>query len=144
MRAFLITTLLIGCLTGCTLFGDKNPATLKSTSSAEQYERIFWSSVKDKKWQHVPGLLSANVMYSAGGKVLGKDQVIAYLQAANIADVSITGMVVKPNGADMTLNYTLQESVAGGQPQTFTAISVWQQVGSSWILIAHMEKPATT
>jgi hypothetical protein len=35
----------------------------------------------------------------------------------------------------------LQISSAGGAPQTYTAISVWQQVGSGWILIAHTEQP---
>ena len=141
MRAILIT-ILLASLTGCTIYGDKKPATVKSTSSAEQYERILWSTVKAKKWPQIPGLLAANLMYSVDGKVLGKDQAIQYLQAANIADFVITGMVVKPNGPDMTLNYTLQLSSAAGPPRTFTAISVWQQVGSNWILIAHMQQPA--
>lgn len=146
MRAILITIMLAAVvgLNGCTIYGEKKPPTLKSTSSAEQYERILWSTVKDKKWQQVPGLLAANVMYSAGGKVLSKEQVISYLQGANISDFNITGMVVKPNGPDMTLNYTLQLSSAGGPPQTVTAVSVWQQVGSNWILIAHMEQPAAS
>ena len=143
MRVIFLTALLLATigLSGCTIFGEKQPPTVKSTSSAEQYERIFLSNVKAKNWQHMPGLLAANVMYSAGGKVLGKDQVIDYLQAANIADFAITGMVVKPNGPDMTLTYNLQLSISGGLPQTLTAISVWQQVGSNWILIAHMEQP---
>ena len=106
----------------------KNPPTLKTTTSAEQYERIFWSAVKAKNWQQLPGMLAANVMYSVGGKVLSKDQVVPYLQGLNLADFTITGMVVKPNGPDMTLNYTLQLSSAGGPVQTYTAISVWQQV----------------
>ena len=143
MRAILIT-LLLSALTGCTVYGDKKPATLKSTSSAEQYERILWSEVQDKHWEKIPGLLSNNVMYSIDGKVMSKDQVLSYLQSEKIAGVSITNMVVKPNGPDMTLNYTLQLSLAGGPPQTFTAVSVWQQVGSNWILIAHMEQPAAT
>jgi hypothetical protein len=142
MRAILIT-LLLAILTGCTIYGDKKPATLKSTSSAEQYERILWSEVQDKHWEKIPGLLSNNIMYSVDGKVMGKDQVIAYLQSEKIAAVNITNMMVKPNGPDMTLNYTIQRSLAGGSPQTFTAVSVWQQVGSDWILIAHMEQPAT-
>ncbi len=144
MRAILITTLLLVSLTGCTFFGEKNPPSLKSTSSAEQYERILWSTVKDKKWQQIPGLLAENLMYSVNGKVLSKDQVIPYLQGLHIADSTITEMVAKPNGPDMTLHYTLQLSSAGGPPQTVTAVSVWQQVGSNWILIAHMEQPATT
>jgi hypothetical protein len=146
MRAILLTSLLAASLavvgmSGCTIYGEKKPPSLRSTTSAEQYERIFWSSVKAKNWQQVPGLLAANVMYNVGGKVLSKDQVVPYLQGANIADFNISGMVVKPNGPDMTLSYTLQLSPAGGPVQTYTAISVWQQAAKGWILIVHTEQP---
>jgi hypothetical protein len=140
MTSLLAASLIVG-LTGCTIYGEKKPPTLKSTTSAEQYERIFWSTVKAKKWDQIPGMLAANVMYSAGGKILTKDQLIPYLQSANITDFTITGMVVKPNGPDMTLNYNLQLSAAGAPVQTYTAISVWQQVGASWILTVHTEQP---
>jgi hypothetical protein len=145
MRAIWIASLLAAAMTlsGCTIYGVKNPPTLKSTTSAEQYERIFWSAVKTKNWQQIPGMLAANVIYSAGGKVLNKDQVVPYLQGLNLTDFNITAMVVKPNGPDMTLNYTLQLSTAGGPPQTFSAISVWQQVAQGWILTVHTEQPQT-
>jgi hypothetical protein len=148
MRAILLTSLLAASLaavglSGCTIFGEKKPPTLKSTTSAEQYERIFWSSIKAKNWQPVPGLLAANVMFNVGGKVLSKGQVVPYLQGANITDFNISGMVVKPNGPDMTLSYTLQLSPAGGPVQTYTAISVWQQVAQGWILIVHTEQLQT-
>ena len=144
MRKLWMTTLLaaVMSLSGCTIYGVKNPPTLKSSTSAEQYERILWTSVKEKKWLAVPGMLGANVMYSAGGKVLSKDQVQPYLQGLKLSDFNISQMVVKPNGPDMSLSYTLQISSAGGSPQTYTALSVWQQVGSGWILIAHSEQPA--
>ena len=144
MRKIWITTVLaaVMSLSGCTIYGVKNPPTLKSSTSAEQYERILWTSVKEKKWLAVPGMLGANVMYSAGGKVLSKDQVQPYLQGLNLSDFNISQMVVKPNGPDMSLSYTLQISSAGASPQTYTALSVWQQVGSGWILIAHSEQPA--
>jgi len=145
MRAIWIASLLAAAMTlsGCTIYGVKNPPTLKSTTSAEQYERIFWSAVKAKNWQQLPGMLAANVMYSAGGKVLAKDQVVPYLQGLNLTDFVITSMVVKPNGPDMTLNYTLQLSAAGGPTQTPSAISVWQQVAQGWILTVHTEQPQT-
>jgi hypothetical protein len=148
MRAILLTSLLAASLavvgmSGCTIFGEKKPPTLQSTTSAEQYERIFWSSVKAKNWQRVPGLLAANVMYNVGGKVLSKGQVVPYLQGANITEFNISGMVVKPNGPDMTLSYILQLSPAGGPVQTYTAISVWQQVAQGWILIVHTEELQT-
>ena len=146
MRKIWIASLLAAALatvglSGCTIYGEKKPPTLKSTTSAEQFERLFWSAVKAKNWQQIPGMLAANVMYNVGGKVLSKGQVLPYLQGLNIGDFTITNMVVKPNGADMTVNYTLQISPASGPLQTFTAISVWQQVGSGWILIVHTEQP---
>jgi Domain of unknown function (DUF4440) len=127
-------------LSGCTIYGEKKPA-LKSTTSSEQFERLFWSAVKAKNWQQLPGMLAANVMYDVGGKVLSKDQVVPYLQGLNIADFTITNMVVKPNGVDMALSYTLQLSSAGGPLQTLTAVSVWQQAAQGWILIAHTQQP---
>jgi uncharacterized protein DUF4440 len=128
-------------LSGCTFYGEKKPPTLKSTTSAEQYERLFWSAVKAKNWQQLPGMLADNVMYSVGGKVLSKNQVVPYLQGLNIADFTISNVVVKPNGVDMSLSYTLQLSPGSGPLQTLTAISVWQQVAQGWILIAHTEQP---
>ena len=148
MRAIWVTSLLVASLaavamSGCTIYGEKKPPTLKSTTSAEQYERIFWSAVKAKNWLQVTGLLGANVTYGVGGKVLSKEQVVPYLQAANIADFTISGLVVKPNGPDMTVSYTLQLSAAGGPVQTLTAVSVWQQVAQGSILIVHSEQPQT-
>jgi hypothetical protein len=146
MRKIWIASLLAAALatlglSGCTIFGEKKNPNLKSTTSSEQYERLFWSAVKAKNWQQLPGMLAANVMYSVGGKVLSKDQVVPYLQGLNIADFTISNMVVKPNGVDMTLSYTLQLSSGNGPLQTLTAISVWQQAAQGYILIAHTQQP---
>jgi len=148
MRKIWIASLLAAALatiglSGCTIYGEKKTPTLESTTSAEQHERLFWSAVKAKNWQQLPGMFAANVMYSVSGKILSKDQVVPYLQGLNIADFTITNMVVKPNGPDMTLSYTLQLSPAGGSLETLTAISVWQQVAKGLILIAHTEQPQT-
>jgi hypothetical protein len=145
MRKIWIASLLAAALatvglSGCTIYGEKKPA-LKSTTSSEQFERLFWSAVKAKNWQQLPGMLAANVMYHVGGKVLTKEQVVPYLQGLNITDFTITNMVVKPNGVDMNLSYALQLSSAGGPLQTLTAVSVWQQAAQGWILIAHTQQP---
>ena len=145
MRKIWIASLLAAALatvglSGCTIYGEKKPS-LKSTTSSEQFERLFWSAVKAKNWQQLPGMLAANVMYQVGGKVLSKDQVVPYLQGLNIADFTITNMVVKPNGVDMNLSYTLQYSSVGGPLQTLSAVSVWQQAAQGWILIAHTQQP---
>jgi hypothetical protein len=143
MRKIWFIGLLSGVLSlsGCTIYGVKNPPTLKSTTSAEQYQRLFWGAVKAKNYQQLPGMLAANVMYSAGGKVMDKEQTLAYLQGLSVSDFTISGMVVKPNGPDMTLSYNLQLPSTAGQTQTLEAIAVWQQVSSGWILTAYCEHP---
>jgi hypothetical protein len=138
--SLLATALATFGLSGCTVYGEKKPPTIRSTTSAEQFERLFWSAVKAKNWQQIPGMLAANVAYYAGGRILSKDQVVPYLQGLNITDFTITNMAVKPNGVDMTLTYTLQLASATGL-QTFTVISVWQQVSQGLILIVHTEQP---
>src|ERR1700761_8909136 len=139
MRKFWMASLLVAAmsLTGCTLYGPKNQPTLKTTTSAEQYQRLFFQAVKAKNQQQLPGMLAANVMYSAGGKVMNKEETLAYLQGMNLSDFTMTDVVVKPNGPDMTLSFTLQKNT-----QTMHAIAVWQQVSSGWILTAYCESPA--
>jgi hypothetical protein len=136
MRKLWFTSLLFVCIstTGCTIYGAKNPPTLKSTTSAEQYQRLFFQAVKAKNQQQLPGMLAANVMYSANGKVMNKEETLAYLQGLNLGDFTMTNVVVKPNGPDMTLSFTLQQNT-----QTMHAIAVWQQVSSGWILTAYCE-----
>jgi hypothetical protein len=136
--AFVAALALLG---GCTVYGVKNPPTLKNTTSAEQYERILWANVRDQKWPQIVALLAPNVVYAVSGKVLGRAEIVPYLQAQKIRDFSIVDMVIKPNGPDMTLSYTIQFSSPGGATQSFLAVSVWQQVGSNWTLIVHTQNP---
>lgn len=139
--AMLILALSFG-FTGCTVWGAKNPPSFKSMTGAQDHEHVFWSQVKAQHWRKVTAMLAPNVVYSAGGKILSRDQIVPYLQAEKVGDFILTGAQVKPSGPDMTLTYHLQISSPGGRMQSFSAISVWQQVGSGWILIVHSEQPA--
>ena len=142
MAAFAVfACVLAAALSGCTVYGAKNPPTLKSTTSAEQYERISWANARAGKWDAITPLLAPNVVYAAQGKLLARDQIIPYLQSEKIRDFLISNMIVKPNGPDMTLSYNLQLSLPGGKMQSLLAVSVWQQLGTNWILIVHTEQP---
>ncbi len=142
MAAFAVFVCMLAAgLSGCTVYGSKNPPTLKSSTSAEQYERITWANVRAGKWNDITPLLAPNVVYEVQGRVLARDQIVPYLQSEKIAEFVISNMAVKPNGADMTLSYSIQLSVPGGKMQSLLAVSVWQQVKSGWILIVHTEQP---
>jgi hypothetical protein len=44
----------LACSTvGCTIYGEKKPPTLASTTSAEQYERILWQTVQKQQWNKI-------------------------------------------------------------------------------------------
>jgi hypothetical protein len=146
MRAKLIATLLAASMaalgiSGCTLWGAKEHPTLTSTSSAEQYERILWKDTRDKAWPQISPLLAANVVYAVRGRVLSRDQIVPYLESERIRDFVLADVVIKPNGPDMTVSYTLQLSGPDGKTQSLVALSVWQQVRNGWILTAHTEQP---
>lgn len=143
LTALLGTSVAVTALSGCTVFAEKQPPTLKSTTSAEQYERLYWAAVKAAKWPKVPSFLAANVTYSAGGKVMTKDQIVPYLQSLTLTDFTMTGLTVKPNGPDMTVEYTLQRSTGSSPAETLHAISVWQRAAQGYILIVHTEQPAS-
>lgn len=136
----------VGCLAtigicGCTVWGAKKSPTLQSSTSAEQYERITWDNVRAQRWDRITSLLAPNVVYAVGGRVLARDQIVPYLESERIRDVAISDMAVKPNGADMTLSYSLQLSSTDGKMQSLIGVSVWQQLGTGWVLIAHAEQP---
>jgi hypothetical protein len=132
----------LACSTvGCTLYGEKNPPTLASTTSAEQYERILWQTVQKQQWNKISPLFSTTLVWNVDGKSLNSGQVTPWLQSLNLKDAVITNTSVQPNGPDMTVAYTLQLSIANGTVQNLTALSVWQQTkGGSYILIAHSQQ----
>ena len=132
---------LAGSTIGCTLYGEKKPPTLASTTSAEQYERILWHMAQKQQWNKIPPLFSTTLVWNADGKSLNSGQIVPWLQSLGLKDAVITNATVQPNGPDMTVAYTVQVSQANGTIQNLTALSVWQQMkGGSYILIAHSQQ----
>jgi hypothetical protein len=132
---------LAGSAIGCTLYGEKKPPTLASTTSAEQYERILWQVAQKQQWNKISPLFSTTLVWNVDGKSLSSAQVVPWLQSLNLKDAVITNASVQPNGPDMTVAYTLQLSQPNGTVQNLTALSVWQQMkNGSYILIAHSQQ----
>jgi hypothetical protein len=131
--------------TGCTLFPPKNPPTLATTTSAAEHDRILWQMVQKRQWNEIPRLFSTTLVWNAAGKSLRADQVVPYLQSLQLTEAAVRDAAVEPNGPDMTVAYTLEESNAAatkGCVGLDTAMSVWQQVkGGGYVLIAHSEQP---
>jgi hypothetical protein len=137
-----LAILLTAGTVGCTLYPDKKPPTLASTTSAEQHERILWQMVEKQQWNKISPLFSTTLVWNANGKSLSGDQVVAYLQSLSLKDAVVSDVSVQPNGPDMTVRYTLQIADAGGTTRNSLAMSVWQQLkNGNYILIAHSQQP---
>jgi hypothetical protein len=136
-----LALLLASSTIGCTIYGEKKPPTLASTTSAEQYERIMWQMVQKQQWNKISPFFSTTLVWNVEGKSLASGQVVPYLQSLNLKDAVVTNASVQPNGPDMTVAYTLQLSVGNGSVQNLTVLSVWQQMkNGSYILIAHSQQ----
>jgi hypothetical protein len=135
---------------GCTIYGEKKPPTLASTTSAEQYERILWQMVQKQQWNKISPLFSATLVWNADGKSMNSGQAAPYLQSLQLKDAVVHDVTVQPNGPDMTVAYTLDLSSnskdsPSGAVTSFLALSVWQQTkGGGWILIAHSQQPLSS
>jgi hypothetical protein len=131
------------CMIGCTIYGEKKPPTLSSTTSAEQHERIMWQMVTKRQWNKISPLFSTTLVWNVDGKSLHNGQVVPWLQSLNLKDAVVNNASVQPNGPDMTVAYTLQISNANGTIQNLTVLSVWQQMkNGTYILIAHSQQPS--
>ncbi len=138
--------LLLACgATGCTIYGEKKPPTLASTTSAEQYERILWQMAQKQQWNKISPLFSTTLVWNVDGKSLNSGQVVPWLQSLNLKDAIVNNASIQPNGPDITVAYNLQLSQTNGTVQNLTVLSVWQQMkNGSYILIAHSQQPASS
>lgn len=129
--------------TGCTVYSEKKPATLDTTTSAEQVDRLFWQDVEQAKWTQANALIAPMAVWRVGDRAIARDQIVPWLQSLGIHGVQVSEVTLQPAVNDMNLVYTVQlqadkavaasagASCAGqppnGQPQTLSALAVWQQ-----------------
>ena len=135
LAGVVLTVLALG---GCTVFPDQKQPTLMQTTSAEQVDRIFWQDVEQAKWTQANALLAPNAVWRVDGQVVGRAQIVPWLQSLGIHGVQVSEVAVTPAVNDMNLVYTVQmqaeKAVAAtpgagcaGRPQTLSALAVWQQ-----------------
>lgn len=134
---------LLGSMAGCTIYREKRPATLASTTSAEQYERLYWKAVQKGDWQQAAALQGPSIVYATRqGELVDGARWLSLLQGAPPKEYLIGAVQVKPQGSDTVVSYFA--SVTDGRSTTpieLAVVSLWQQVGANLIMVAHSETP---
>jgi len=140
MKTF-VSVLLILCLalSGCLKSPGKGP--WANATGAEQYERLMWDAIRDKKWNDVENHLAPMfVGVDTHGKQYDRAGWLDHWKSIQIRDYSLGEVAVQPNGADMVVAYEIRASgEMSGQPipdAGVRVVSVWQQLKKGWVMIA--------
>jgi hypothetical protein len=116
-------------------------AAWSNATGIEQFERLFWQSVKEKDWTEVDRHLAAGYVEQVGSETLNHDQALARFHQFDISDLSFSDISIQPSGDTAVITYglTLHGSLAG-QPlalENARMMTVWQQQKRGWMAIAH-------
>lgn len=143
-RAIEIFALTIVCasLSACTMWSEK-PIAWTNATGAEQLERLWWQSVKDKNWQEVESHLASTFVYQSSGSVRDRDATLDLLKKLEIADFAVGDVQIHPAGDSAIVTYTIDlKGTYDGQPLQLShahMMSVWQQQKRGWAVIAHAD-----
>jgi hypothetical protein len=92
--------------------------------------------------------MATNFTLTTPAGFYGPKEALQYWKQLELQDYSLGDFQLQPNGADVTVAYTM--TMRGGNgAQALTAnpahvMSIWQEVGTRWLLIAQSMHPAKT
>ena len=133
-KTFAFLVLLAMVTSGCTVYPEKKAPSWTGATRSERFNQLFWENVATKNWDTVSAHVAPLVMFKLDGQqTSGKDATIAALKNAGIESVQIGDVESQPAGADLVTTYTL--TIAGKPPMH--AMTVWQQAGKHWVIVAH-------
>jgi hypothetical protein len=116
-------------------------------TGGEQLERQFWKDVADQHWSGLQRHLASKFTLTTPEGFFGADQALEHWKQLELQDYSLGNFKVEPNGADVVVSYTLTlRGTRAGQPMSSAptyVMSVWQEVGPRWLLIARSTHPAS-
>jgi galactitol-specific phosphotransferase system IIB component len=147
MHRILPAALLVAlvCTCACTIGPEVAKPNWSQATSGEQYERLFWESVKAKNWRDVEAHLSGTVVTETPDAVRNKQQTMEHIRQLNLSDYSMGEIQTETSGADIIVTYTMTiHGTIGGQPVPegpMRMMTIWQQAKKGMIMTAHTTMP---
>lgn len=134
MRKLLALMMLALVMSGCTAFPEKKKPTWTSATKSEHLNQLFWEHVAAKQWDGVSAHVAPLAVFKDGEKqTTGVHEIVEELKKLGIDSAQVGDVQSQPAGADLVTTYTL--TIAGKPP--VHAMTVWQPVGKSWVIVAH-------
>lgn len=132
----LLTVLLL--LPACTMWKEGSVKTWDNSTGGEAFTRLFWEAVRARNWTTADARVGAMVSVATDGGRFGRDEWLQRLRSAELNEVQVGDLTVRPNLDTQTASYTLHRRTAGGE-SVHNAVTVWQKVDKEWVIIAHAE-----
>jgi len=139
----LIILVLAYTLTACTIWGQSKTPSWNSATGAEQFERLMWMSLKNKKYVDIETHLASNFVYAGADGVKNKDEVMALLRTMQVESYTLGDFQTTPHGDDIICIYTVtMKGTMNGQKVLETptrVMTVWQKQKSGWVQAAEAD-----
>jgi|SRR5579864_1339322 len=127
-------------LLGCSVWTPK-PSAWSNATGGEQFERLWWQSVKAKDWPDVEARMASGYVAQSANGTQTKTDSVSRLKQLDISDLSLANVDVHPAGDSLVVTYSLElRGTLAGQPLSLShapMMTVWQQQKRGWVAVAH-------
>ena len=147
MRKLLSAVVVLLITSACTIGPEQAKPNWSMATSGEQYERLFWDSVKAKKWQDVDAHVSGTMVAQSPNAVANKQQLMEHIRKMDLTDYSIGEIQTETAGADIIVSYMFTgKGTIDGHPlpdKPLRMMTVLQQAKKGMIMAAHTTMPTS-
>jgi ketosteroid isomerase-like protein len=134
-------------LAGCAAWPPPKNSSWSNATGIEQFERLWWNSVKEKDWNEVERHLASTYVVVSPGGTFDRDSALAQIKQDEIDEFSMGNISIQPNGDATVITYTMtMRGRHNGQPFQLNGdhmMTVWQQQKRGWVQVAHAHSPAS-
>jgi ketosteroid isomerase-like protein len=142
VRQTFLAVLLVVVLSSCTMW--KNPPKgWAGATGGEQLERLFWDDIQSKNWTSLEKHLEPMFVATSPNATRDRAEAISHWKTYDLQSVNLADIQVHTAGADFTVTAIVTVTgTADGKPiasEPVHTMTVWQQVGSRWVAVAHSD-----
>lgn len=131
---------LLVSLAGCTKWGEKKTPNWHQATSGERLVNLFWTDVKEKKWQDLGIHVAPEFTGTNEIATLDKPALMEHVSHLEIESFQIGEVQTRPAGNDLVVSYVLTvrlKSVgASDREMRLRMLSVWQELKHGWVVVA--------
>jgi hypothetical protein len=141
----LAAAMLPALLSACTIWREPAVHTWRTATGGHHYEQLIWQEIKAGNWAQVERRLGATFVSVAPDGRRDRAAFMQELRRLQLEDFQLADLEVRPAGGDMIVTYTARlRGAFAGRPlpaHPLRMMTVWQQVGRAWIVVAHSVVP---